>query len=366
MPLYMDFHKIDKVTVEDVKSAHMADKAIQQKYGVRYHQFWVNQEAGAVFCLIEGPDAATCEMVHQMAHGNIACALTEVEPGLYEKMMGTGHKIDQGHVLHPDGTVDLGYRTIMVTAITGITKATDSKQLLQLLQPNWARTIVFDSINSYKGRELDWENDDSIIGVFDDTDKAIECSLNMQQQLINEKTKMPNIIFRTGISVSQPVTENGDFFQQAIRLAHQLCMIAAPGQILISSMSAKLCSNDALLKHRGSLKLLNIREEDFISKLVNATEKRLGDEAFDLDTLSADICVSRPQLYRKIVSLTGLSPNGFVRDMRMQKALIMLKQQQLNITEIAYQTGFGSPSYFSKCFTDKFGCPPSVFLKFSS
>ena len=77
MPLYMDYHKIDNITIEDVKTAHMADVAIQDKYGVKYHQFWVNQEAGSVFCLVEGPDKKTCELVHQMAHGNIACALTD-------------------------------------------------------------------------------------------------------------------------------------------------------------------------------------------------------------------------------------------------------------------------------------------------
>lgn len=366
MPLYMDFHKIDNVTVEDVKTAHMADEAIQDKYGVRYHQFWVNQEAGSVFCLVEGPDAATCEMVHKMAHGNVACALTEVKSGFYEKMMGTGHRIDNGHVQHPDGSIDTGYRTILLTAITGLTKAKSLQQLPEIQRPNWARDIVYNLIHAQEGRDLEWESDDSIIGVFNDTANAVACAWQIQQQLKNEKEKIPGIIFRAGISASQPVTKEGDFFQQAIKLAHRLCMIATPGQILISSLSAKLCGNDILLKQPGAVKLLSIKEEEFISSLINATEKRLSDEQFDLNKLSADICVSRPQLYRKIMSLTGLSPNDFVRDMRMNKALTMLKQQKLNIAEIAYETGFSSPSYFSKCFTEKFGCAPSAFLKISS
>lgn len=366
MPLYMDFHKIDNVTVEDVKSAHMADEAIQDKYGVRYHQFWVNQETGSVFCLVEGPDAATCEMVHKMAHGNVACALTKVESGFYEKMMGAGHRIDDGHVQHPDGSIDTGNRIILLTAITGLTKAKDLQQLPEIQRPNWAREIVYNLINEYEGRELQWESDDSIIGIFNDATNAVACAQQIQQQLINEKERKPGIIFRAGISASQPVTKEGDFFQQAIKLAHRLCMIAMPDQILISSLTATLSSNDALLKQSDAVKLLNVKEEEFISSLINATEKGLGDEAFDLDKLSADICVSRPQLYRKIVSLTGLSPNDFVRDMRMNKALSMLKQQKRNIAEIAYETGFSSPSYFSKCFTEKFGCAPSAFLKISS
>lgn len=363
MPLYMDFHKIENVTVEDVKAAHIADVAIQEKYGVRYHQFWVNQEAGAVFCLVEGPNAETCELVHKMAHGNIACALTKVETGFYEKMMGTGHKIDHGHVRRQDGTIDTGYRTILLASVTGITKATNSKQLPELQQPNWAREIVFKNINVFKGRELKWERDDSMIGVFDDTAKAIACALQIQQQLLNEKEKTPGIIFRSGISAAQPVTAGGDFFQQAIKLAHRLCMIALPNRILTSSLVSKRCTNEQLLKDSSSIRSLSIKEEEFISNLINVAEKRLCDEHFDLNALCSEVSVSRPQLYRKVMSLTGLSPNDFVRDLRMSKAIAMLKQQKLNIAEIAYGTGFGSPSYFSKCFAEKFGCTPSAFLK---
>lgn len=362
MPLYMDFHKIENVTVEDVKTAHMADEAIQNKYGVKYHQFWLNQEAGSVFCLVEGPDAATCELVHKMAHGNIACALTEVETGFYEKMMGTGHKIDQGYVQHSNGTIDTGYRTILLTSITGITKATNSKQLPEFQQPVWAREIVYRYINAWKGRELKWEMDDSMIAVFDDASKAVACALQMQQHLLNENNNTPAIIFRAGISAAQPVTAGGDFFQQAIKLAHRLCMIACPGQILTSSVAARLCGNEQLLKNDAHIKMLSPKEEEFVSNLINVTERKLSDEQFDLNALCNEVSVSRPQLYRKVMALTGLSPNDFLKGQRMNKAISMLKQQKLNIAEIAYETGFSSPSYFSKCFAEKFGCTPSTFL----
>ena len=118
MPLFMDFHQIENVTVEDVKAAHIADEAIQDQYGVKYHQFWVNQEAGTIFCLIEGPDKESCQTVHRLAHGNIACALTEVEPGFYKIFMGEGVHVDQGGLVkHDDGTIDLGYRNILVASI---------------------------------------------------------------------------------------------------------------------------------------------------------------------------------------------------------------------------------------------------------
>jgi len=106
MPLYMDIHKFAEITIEDVKKAHVADKAIQDRYGVKYHQFWVNKEAGMVFCLCEGPDKETCALVHQLAHGNIACNIVEVEPGYYKLLMGDGQPVEHGLVQNDNGSAD--------------------------------------------------------------------------------------------------------------------------------------------------------------------------------------------------------------------------------------------------------------------
>lgn len=363
MPLYMDYHKIDNVTIDDVKTAHMADVAVQDKYGVKYHQFWINQEAGSVFCLVEGPDKETCEMVHQMAHGSIACALTEVEPGLYEKLMGKEQKIEEGHVKNVDGSDDLGYRYILAASVYGKTIAYSSKDFGQLQRPLWARKLIVQNIVAFKGRELKWDTDDSLLGVFHNATNAIKSALQIQQELLHFEQKQPEIIFKIGISASQPVTENGDFFKEAIKLAHRLNISAQQNQILISSLVKKLCKDEDVLPNASLLKSLNIKEEEFVSNLIRIAEAKLSDKQFDLDKLSNEICVSRPQLYRKVMSLTGRSPHDFMRDLRMDKALALLKQKKANITEIAYETGFNSPSYFTKCFAEKFGCTPSLFVK---
>jgi len=366
MPLFMDFHKIDNVTIEDVKSAHVADEAIQDKYGVKYHQFWVNQEAGSVFCLVEGPDAATCELVHKMAHGNLPCALTQVESYLYETIMGKQHKIDHGHVSNTDGTVDVGYRNILVVTVYGITKATSSKDLSQLQRPFWARKIIAEKIVAFHGREVQWATDDSIIAVFNETNQLIKCALSIQNNLVNAIIKESEIIFRMGLSAAQPVTETGNFFTDAIKLAHKLSVTARDNQILVSSLVKKLCKEDGLLANTNLIKSLTSAEEEFLTTLLLAAEKKLIDQHFDLNKLSSEICISRPQLYRKITAVTGRSPNDFMRDLRLDKAVTLLKQKKANIAEIAYEIGFTSPSYFTKCFTEKFGYTPSAFAKTSS
>ena len=69
--------------------------------------------------------------------------------------------------------------------------------------------------------------------------------------------------------------------------------------------------------------------------------------------------VSRSQLYRKLKKINGKSISQFIREYRLQRALELLKEENLNTSEVAHKVGFGSASYFSKCFTDYFGYPPS-------
>jgi hypothetical protein len=82
MPLYMDIHKrIDGLTAEAVSGAHAKDLEVQQKYGVKYLNYWFNEIDGTVFCLIEAPSKEAAEAVHREAHGLIADELIEIKEG---------------------------------------------------------------------------------------------------------------------------------------------------------------------------------------------------------------------------------------------------------------------------------------------
>ena len=352
----MDFHKIAGLTIEDIKKGHLADLAIQEKYGVKYHQFWLNQEAGTLFCLTEGPDMKTCEMVHRLAHGNVACAMTEVEPGYYRTFMGEGLSIDDGIVRNGDGSPDLGYRIIMVVTAPRLTRTNAAEELLTPQTPQWARGVISQQIDAFNGRLVKGLISDSLIGVFNDATQGIKCARRIQCALLANDAK---IIFRVGISVGQPVTENGKFFTDATTLAHRLTSVAMENQILVSSLAKDLCTNDALISDSSSIRSLNASEEDFISNLLHLTETQLSSETFTIGNLCHDLGVSRPQLYRKITALTGRSPIDLLTDLRMDKALTLLKQKTRNISEIALEVGYNSPSYFARCFARKFGCTPS-------
>lgn len=82
MPLYMDTHRnVEGLTAEAVEGAHQADLATQEKYGADYKQYWYNEAEGAVYCLVEAPDAEAAIAVHREAHGLVADDIIEVHEG---------------------------------------------------------------------------------------------------------------------------------------------------------------------------------------------------------------------------------------------------------------------------------------------
>ncbi|HLF61075.1 MAG TPA: DUF4242 domain-containing protein [Acidimicrobiia bacterium] len=83
MPTFMDVHTLDGgVSAADVAGAHAADLATQDQYGVNYKQYWVDEAAGKIFCLVDAPDAETASKVHREAHGLVADEIYEVAEGL--------------------------------------------------------------------------------------------------------------------------------------------------------------------------------------------------------------------------------------------------------------------------------------------
>ena len=79
MALFMDVHTLGgPVGLADAEQAHAADLATQGRYGVSYLRYWVDQEQGKIFCLVEAPDAEAAESVHREAHGLLADAIFPV------------------------------------------------------------------------------------------------------------------------------------------------------------------------------------------------------------------------------------------------------------------------------------------------
>jgi peptidyl-tRNA hydrolase len=81
MPLYMDVHNVQGATTKDVAEAHIKDLQTQDRYGVRYLRYWVDEGQGKIFCLVDAPDAEAAATVHREAHGLVADEIYRVEEG---------------------------------------------------------------------------------------------------------------------------------------------------------------------------------------------------------------------------------------------------------------------------------------------
>ncbi|MCO6489480.1 MAG: response regulator [Phaeodactylibacter sp.] len=101
------------------------------------------------------------------------------------------------------------------------------------------------------------------------------------------------------------------------------------------------------------------REQEFLQKLILAIEERLNDSDLTIPGLSQKLAMSDTQLYRKLKAITGKTPSQFIRSVRLQKAMALLQNSGLNVSEIAYMVGFTSLQYFSRMFKEEFGFPPS-------
>lgn len=99
----------------------------------------------------------------------------------------------------------------------------------------------------------------------------------------------------------------------------------------------------------------------FLQSIIESIEQHLEESEFDLERLSGEMNMSKSTLYRKIKSMTGLTPLDFVRNIKMKRACMMLLARTQTISEVAYAVGFSNPKYFTKCFKEEFGVTPTEY-----
>lgn len=109
-------------------------------------------------------------------------------------------------------------------------------------------------------------------------------------------------------------------------------------------------------------KNLTVLDKQFLDKLFEIVSDNIDNEELSVGYLADKFCMSNSTLYRKVTALLQISPNEYVRHVRMEKAVELLKTRKYSISDIAYQTGFGSHSSFNKVFKKEFGMTPSEYM----
>ena len=139
-------------------------------------------------------------------------------------------------------------------------------------------------------------------------------------------------------------------------------------QLLLTRIK-NLIANSQRLKqlfsegHTASKESVSEIEKDFIDRFRSLLENNLSNSELSVEDLGEQMGLSRVQLYRKIKALTNYSPVELLRITRLKKASALLSTTDKTISEVTYEVGFTSPSYFTKCYKEYFGESPSDFLK---
>ncbi len=237
MALFLDRHKAPGAKAADIAAAHELDLAVQDKYQVRYVTYWFDDKEGMVFCLAEGPDRESLETVHREAHGLVADNIIEVGNGPINAFLGEIPR-------HPAGEayVESAVRVILFTDLCDSTQQTqelgDEGFMVLIREHN---EIVRAALHTKGGREVK-HTGDGIMASFTSVSAAVESGIDIQRSLRHRNASAERPLhLRVGISVGEPVTDDGDLFGAAVQLSARLCGVAPRGGIAVSTAVRELC-----------------------------------------------------------------------------------------------------------------------------
>jgi len=104
-------------------------------------------------------------------------------------------------------------------------------------------------------------------------------------------------------------------------------------------------------------------DNEFLQKAFDVAEKYLSNTDFNSEAFAKEMFLSRSQLHRKLLAITGQAPGEFLRTFRLKRAATFILEKRLSVTQIAFEVGFSSPSHFTKAFRQQFNCLPTEFTE---
>ena len=361
MPLFLDLHDLPEgITSAHVAEMHQADLDLEHKYNCRGLTYWCDEKRKTAFCLIEAPNKQALIDLHENAHGAIPTRIIEVNDTIVESFLGRIEDPEKSKNINLNIINNQAFRTLMVVKIKSKTlRITEINTLKAAIR---GYTISIKALTSQcNGRLVKQEANTFLISFVSVTD-AMHCGVKIQE--LHNAVFTPDLEFKIGISAGIPVTDKDSIFEDTIKTADYLSDIAK-GSFSITAAVKDLFEGENQNKPISksiAITVLNTLDEDFMRLLMAYTEKIWPQTTISVSDFEENLGYSKSKLYRTMMNLVGKSPNMFLRDYRLNKALELLEKQNYNISEIAYQTGFSSPAYFSKCFHKKYRILPSNFI----
>lgn len=364
MPIYMDRHDVSEtVTAEYVALLHQEDLKIQDQFGCRALTYWFDEKRKTTFCLIEAPDAKAIHKMHAKAHGQVPHRILEVDASIVESFLGRIEDPEKAKNTRLNIINDPAFRTIMVISLKRLSLKQEGSVQLKSSVNNFNNAIL-SLLNDYDGIPVK-QTENHFLNSFKSVSNAIHAAFKIQLLFKDFRNEIKNdkIILKIGLSAGVPITEKRLLFEDSIKLADRMCKMIR-GEIIVSSEVKELYNSENLnaLREGKNIYFLTHKDEKFLNSLIDYTESVWRDTNLKVADFTKPLGCSKSQLYRKMILLSDKSPNSFINEYRLDEALTLLNNNTGNISEIAFETGFNSPSYFSKCFQKKYGLSPSEYL----
>jgi AraC-like DNA-binding protein len=358
----MDVHILPGVKAKEVAHAHYQDLIHQSDYDCKCMTYWVDEERGNVFCLIEAPSEEAVQEMHGKAHGLIANKVIEVSPDVVSSFLGRIY--DPESATMEDGLKvfsDPSYRIILLIRMEDpllLQNKLGADKANEMLSRY--KQLTRSQVEANGGSEVECGGTDFIIS-FSSASKAVSCALAIQNDLL----LMGNERFGLKIAIigGEPIQKSSLLFGDTVQLAANMCAVAGDMQIVMTTAIKDLVAKDHFLNKSNQLSILSSADEALLQSLFSKLEENWQNAEFDMEDYCKGMAMSNSQLYRKTIQLTGMSPNILLKDFRLEKAKELMKKQHYSIAQITFDSGFTSPSYFTKCFKKKYGLLPMAYLE---
>lgn len=350
----MDRHDLSaSVTAEHVARLHQEDLKIQDRFCCKGLSYWFDEKRHLAFCLVEAPDAAAIQAMHDYAHGQVANRITKVDGSLVESFLGDmddRRRPEKGAFETAGGSP---FRILMVVSV----RQRELQGRAPFVFPSGFEESLAPMLVDGGGRLAGRSESDRLIS-FTSAAAALRVAGRVMAHF--RTVYGASVVCRIGLSGGVPLTDKPSLFEEAVKVARKVCLLV-PGDVVVSAevTAAWQDENDGIPPQPAGFVFLTSQQERFLSLLLEEMERFSSDAGMTVADLGRRLGCSKSGLYRNMISLTGMSPHDFIVEYRLQQAVNLLCRGAENVAGAAFTTGFTSPSYFSKCFRRRFGCPPS-------
>lgn len=342
------------MTIEILLESHRNDLEHQEAFNCNYFSYWWDVDFTYFLTMVEAPNVAAIENLYNSLHKGSLPVINEIDKNItnnfLEKLVDPYHDIKFDNL----DLKDSPEQTFLL--IKSIRNPFDLKQNNDLEQQLNQKKIIKELINKYEGDFIEIDKN-YVLSSFRSTTKSVLCAINTYKRLKKSKLSY-KFTLNTGIFS----IKNKRIFERTIKLNERFCDYFYKDIIISSRVNVLYTEvNNELLTEIPYIHIIKYSEEKFLTQFLDLLEDIWANPELRIEDFLIHLGLSKSQLNRKLNSLTGKSPNKFIKDYRLNKALDLLLTNKMSITEVAYAAGFSSPSYFTKCFQKTNKISPSEF-----